>query len=214
MKKNNKVIYIIMLLISFILVLISKFMSPGWMLIILLLSIIWPIHLILYLISNIKMLEYINDNKKNKILFYFSIISFLLGYIFMIDGGDDGITHTFFGLIRFNNSNNISNFLDYLSTISIITNVITIIMNFSILSIIRKYEKEGKELKKLKNENEKKSNKKIYINILRFISIYLIILIFNPILLMRFGSLFVITDIIVIIILIRFIIKKIVEDWY
>ncbi len=134
-KKRN----ILMSLLYIAIVLASWFLNMGWLRFFMTILFIPFIHAAVFFMTNFFVDKYSDQSTKIKKLNLFFVITYLIAYLSMPDGGDVGGMYFFFGLIH---SDTLSGLANFISSIAVIGHIVLFIMQ---IVEIKKIKKNGFE---------------------------------------------------------------------
>lgn len=125
-KKKQKSVDLILLTLTIIVGIASYILNLGWIRIIF--SIPFLAYNVIMLSSGIIYVRRNNEkrNIKRRMVFYLSLLTYILFNVFLYDGGDIGPAYCFFGLIKIYGE---GSFFYYTSMISLIISLICIVLN-------------------------------------------------------------------------------------
>ncbi|MBQ8541675.1 MAG: hypothetical protein IJ435_09420 [Clostridia bacterium] len=116
---------IILTLISLFIAALSWVLNIGWLRVIMTFMLVPFIHAIVFFVVNFSAAKFVSQSPKIKKLNLFFIITYLLLYIFLPDGGDVGGLYLFFGLIH----NDILAYVgEFVSSVAFVAHVVFLIM--------------------------------------------------------------------------------------
>lgn len=93
---------LILLLSAVIVAAASWLLNFGWLRFFLTLFLVPFTHGIAFLLTNVLLVRHFDDSRNLRIMNLFFILSYMLAYVFLPDGGDIGEMYFFFGLIESN----------------------------------------------------------------------------------------------------------------
>lgn len=116
---------IILTWISLFVAALSWVLNIGWLRIIMTFLLAPFIHAIVFFAINFSVAKYVSQSPKIKKLNLFFIITYLLLYIFLPDGGDVGGLYLFFGLIH---NDTLAYVGEFISSLAFVAHVVFLIM--------------------------------------------------------------------------------------
>lgn len=97
---SDKKMVILLCVLSIVIAAVSWMANFGWIRFIMTFLLIPFIHAIIFFLTNLFVSSYVDKSRKLKMLNLFFIVTYLMFYIFLPDGGDIGGLYFFFGLIH------------------------------------------------------------------------------------------------------------------
>ena len=131
---------IILSIILILLVSISWVFNMGWLRIIMTILFIPIIHSVVFFFMNLCSARYFNESKRVKLLNVYFILTFLIAYFLMPDGGDYGEMYFFFGLVH---SDILSAIACFVSTMAFVGHIVLFVMQIIEIKKIMKNTKES-----------------------------------------------------------------------
>ncbi len=126
---------ILMSLFCIIIVMASWFFNMGWLRFFMTIILIPFVHAVVFFLTNFFAAKYFDKSTKIKKLNLWFIVSYIIAYLLMPDGGDIGEMYFFFGLIH---SNKLSGMADSLSFAAFVGNIVFFAMQVSEIKKIKK----------------------------------------------------------------------------
>ncbi len=121
LKQNNfycKKKTILMSLLYILIVIVSWFLNMGWIRFFMTFLLIPFVHAVVFFLTNFFATKYFDKSPKIRKLNFWFIISYLITYLLMPDGGDYGGMYFFFGLIHSDTLAGIANFVSSVAGIA------------------------------------------------------------------------------------------------
>lgn len=126
----------ILISICYILVVLASwFLNMGWIRFFMTFLLIPFIHAVVFFLTNFFVTKYFDKSTKIKKLNIWFIISYLIAYLLMPDGGDIGGMYFFFGLIH---NDTLSGIANSISSIAVIVHIVMFIMQIVEIKKIKK----------------------------------------------------------------------------
>ena len=138
LKQNNfygKKRTILMSIFYILLVIVSWFLNMGWIRFFMTFLLIPFIHAVVFFLTNFFATKYFDKSTKIRNLNIWFIISYLIAYLLMPDGGDYGGMYFFFGLIHNDTLSSVANFI---SSIAGLGHIVMFIMQIMEIKKIKK----------------------------------------------------------------------------
>ena len=126
---------ILMSLLYILIVLVSWFLNMGWIRFFMTFLLIPFIHAIVFFLTNFFATKYFDKSPKIRKLNLWFIISYLITYLLMPDGGDIGGMYFFFGLIH---SDILSGVANFISSVAGIAHIVLFVLQIVEIRKIKK----------------------------------------------------------------------------
>lgn len=138
LKQNNfygKKRTILMSIFYILIVIASWFLNMGWIRFFMTFLLIPFIHAVIFFLTNFFGSKYFDKSTKIKKLNLWFVISYLVAYFLMPDGGDVGGMYFFFGLIH---SNTLSGVANFISSVAGIAHIVLFVLQIVEMRKIKK----------------------------------------------------------------------------
>lgn len=132
---SSRIRTIIISVVAVIIAAVSYVLNMGWIRFFMIFLMIPFIHAAILIVTNVFMAKYIDKSKKMRWLNLLFILTYLVFYIFLPDGGDYGETYFFFGLIE---SDSLYEIALNISLIALLGHIVTLVLQIVLATKIRK----------------------------------------------------------------------------